>query len=132
MAWTISEDVEEFAAATGPFLREEPALNTVPLTLVATLQRQGPHAFGEQPPRFGWWQPADGPVGAACMQTPPFPLLLTAGPPEALDELADTLAAAGWSPAEVNAGETEAARFAARWERRRRVRRPAPSPLPAW
>jgi predicted GNAT family acetyltransferase len=57
-------------------------------------------------------------VGAACLQTPPYALLLTGGPPEAVEELADTLARAGWPLPGVNGGEAAATRFAARWEQR--------------
>jgi predicted GNAT family acetyltransferase len=116
MAWTISEDLEEFAAAAGPFLREHPAHNTVALTIVETLRSTGLDYFGEQPAMFGWWRSPGGQVGAACLQTPPYPLLLTGGPAEALAELAALLAEAGRGLPGVNAGETAAQEFAARWQ----------------
>jgi RimJ/RimL family protein N-acetyltransferase len=116
MAWTITEDLEEFAAAAGPFLRERPAQNTVVLTIVETLRASGPDYFGEQPPMFGWWQPPGGQVSAVCLQTPPYPLLLTGAPPGAFEALAGLLAQAGRALPGVNAGETAAHEFAARWQ----------------
>jgi hypothetical protein len=117
MAWTIIEDLGKFDAAAGPFLRLSPAQNTVPLTIIATLRATGPQAFGEQPPLFGWWQPPGGQVGAACLQTPPYPLLISSAPPEAVTELAATLASAGRPLPGVNGDKTAAERFATHWQR---------------
>lgn len=117
MAWTIIEDFGKFDAVAGPFLRPQPARNTVPLTILATLQATGLHAFGEQPPMFGWWQSPAGQVDAICLRTPPFPLLITDGPAEAIAELAVTLADAKLSPPGVNGSEQAASQFAAHWER---------------
>jgi GNAT superfamily N-acetyltransferase len=117
MAWTISEDLDEFTAAAGPFLGDRPVQNTVALTIAATLRTIGLDYFGEQPPMFGWWRPPGGQVAAACLQTPPYPLLLTSGPPRAFDELAAMLAGAGRTLPGLNAGETAAHGFAAQWQR---------------
>jgi GNAT superfamily N-acetyltransferase len=116
MAWTLTEDLGEFTTAAGPFLRERPAQNTFALTIIATLGTSGRNYFGAHPPAFGWWTPPGSTVTAACLQTPPFPLLLTSGPPEAFDELAATLAGAGRTLPGVNGDETAAQRFAARWQ----------------
>jgi predicted GNAT family acetyltransferase len=115
MPWTIVEDLEEFAVAAGPFLRARPAQNTLPLTIKETLRATGLDAYGAQRPMFGWWQPPGGPVEAACLQTPPFPLLLSNGPSPAFAELAATLAGTGRNLPGVTGGEEAAAEFAARW-----------------
>jgi RimJ/RimL family protein N-acetyltransferase len=80
VSWQLTDDVEEFSEAAGDFLRSRPVEHTVPLTLVKTLRRHGPQAYGPEAPIFGWYRSADGPVAGACLQTPPFPLLITAAP----------------------------------------------------
>jgi hypothetical protein len=111
MPWSFSADPDEFAAAAGPFLRARPAQNTVALTIAETMRTAGPQIYGTQPPLLGWWRPADGEVAAACLQTPPFPLLLPGGPAEALRELASS----GRPLPGVNASEPVAEQFAAQW-----------------
>lgn len=118
MPWSISEDPEEFASEAGPFLRRRPARHTLELSILGTLRNRGPAAFGVNPPLFGWWRSLAGPVTAAFLQTPPYPLLLSSTPGEAAAELADTLASAGHELPGVNAEETAAGRFAARWHQR--------------
>ena len=122
MPWTLSEDLGEFVATAGPFLRARPVPNTLPLTIAQTLRVTGLHSYGEQAPLFGWWRHGGqaspgGPVAAACLQTPPFPLVLSAGPPGAFGELAAELAGAGRMLPGVNAAEQEAAEFVACWQR---------------
>ncbi|HEY3952377.1 MAG TPA: GNAT family N-acetyltransferase [Streptosporangiaceae bacterium] len=118
MPWTLSEDLEEFAATAGPFLRARPVQNTLPLTIAETLLVTGLQTFGNQQPVFGWWRRTGGPVEAACLQTPPFPLVLSAGPAGAFGELAAVLAGMGRTLPGVNAAGPEAAQFAAGWQRR--------------
>jgi hypothetical protein len=115
MPWTLSEDLEEFAATAGPFLRARPVQNTLPLTIAETLLVTGPQSYGKQQPVFGWWQRPGSAVEAACLQTPPFPLVLSAGPAIAFGELAAALAGTGRALPGVNAAEQEAAEFAACW-----------------
>jgi RimJ/RimL family protein N-acetyltransferase len=111
----MSEDPDEFAAAAGPFLRARPAQNTVALTIIETLRAAGPQVYGAEPPLLGWWHPPAGQVAAACLQTPPFPLLLSSGPAEAMRELARALAGAGRALPGVNASAPVAEQFAAQW-----------------
>ena len=119
MPWTISEDLDEFTGQAGPFLRERPAQNTIALTITQTLRADGQQAFGPQLPLFGWWQPPGGAVAGACMQTPPYPLLLVSGAPaDAVRELADMLAAAGRALPGVNSSAETAGQFAAQWRLR--------------
>src|SRR5205814_2680166 len=62
MAWTTTDDVEEFLAVAGDLLRSRPAENTLPLTVAQTLRDRGGRAFGQATPRFGWWRSAEGRV----------------------------------------------------------------------
>jgi len=118
MAWTISKDLDEFAAQARPFLRERPARNTIELTVIETLRATGLHTFGEDAPLFGWWQPPGGPVAGTCLQTPPFPLLLASAPDRAAAELAASLAASGRELPGVNASAAAAGQFAGYWRER--------------
>jgi hypothetical protein len=90
----MTGDVEEYLAAAGDFLRSRPTENTVVLSATATLRASGPAAFGEAAPLFGWWQADGEQVAGAFMQTPPFPVVLTRMPDDAVTALAGTLAAA--------------------------------------
>jgi RimJ/RimL family protein N-acetyltransferase len=126
MPWTLSEDLEEFAVTAGPFLRARPVQNTLPLTIAETLLVTGLQSYGQQQPLFGWWEPAGqggsgGPVQAACLQTPPFPLVLSAGPGRAFGELAARLAGTRRALPGVNGDERAAGEFAGSWERQRGV-----------
>ena len=113
MSWHLTGDVEEFSEIAGDFLRSRPVQHTVPLTLVDTLRRHGPRAYGPEAPIFGWYRTAEGPVAGACLQTPPFPLLITAAPDVAA--LAGLLA--GRPLPAVNALAADAEVFASAWQR---------------
>ncbi|HXL90560.1 MAG TPA: GNAT family N-acetyltransferase [Streptosporangiaceae bacterium] len=128
MSWRMTESVEEFAAEAGEFLRAERARNTVLLTVTQTL-RGRPDTYrgaGRGGPVFGWWLStgAGGPgaggrgVGAAFMQTPPHPPLLTAMTDAAAAALAHELADAGREIPGVNTPEEAARAFAAAWRER--------------
>jgi GNAT superfamily N-acetyltransferase len=115
MAWKLTDDVDAFLAAAGGYLRENRALNTVMLNVAQTLQARGPNAFGEAPPLCGWWAGPDGAVAAALLQTPPYPILLTALPHGAAAALAAELAGRNHQLPGVNAAPGPAAEFAAAW-----------------
>jgi RimJ/RimL family protein N-acetyltransferase len=83
MTWELTEDVEEFAAAAGSFLRSRPVEHTVLLTLVGNLRRRGLRAYGSDAPIFGWWR-ENGPVSGVLLQTPPHPVLFSALPDPAV------------------------------------------------
>jgi predicted GNAT family acetyltransferase len=91
MGWHLTRDVEEFHTTAGDYLRARPVEHTVPLTLVDTLRNKDLHSYGPEDPIFGWWRDDDGAVAAAFLQTPPFPVYVTAAPgvPELVDLLAD-------------------------------------------
>jgi hypothetical protein len=101
----LTEAVEEFLAEAGEFLHVERARNTVLLTVTETLRAKAATGNGAGTagagtagagtaadsvvPCFGWWRAAaTGPVRGAFLHTPPFPVLLSAMPAEAVAELA--------------------------------------------
>jgi hypothetical protein len=115
MAWTLTEDLGEYLAAAGSFLRSRPVQNTIQLAAMETLRARGNSAFGEVAPLFGWWRPAGGTVASAFLHTPPFPALLTPLPAGSARPLAQALVARRRPVAGVNAGPDDAAGFAAAW-----------------
>jgi predicted GNAT family acetyltransferase len=112
VSWQLTGDVEEFSDTAGDFLRSRPVEHTVPLTLVDTLRRHGPHAYGPEDPIFGWYRSGDGPVAGACLQTPPFPLLITSAPD--LAALAGLLVGRPLPGVNALAGDVD--EFAAAWQ----------------
>jgi RimJ/RimL family protein N-acetyltransferase len=117
MNWTLSSNLDDFLAAAGGFLRSRPAANTIQLGILETLHARGARAFGDPPPIFGWWRPAAGQVIAAIVQTPPYPILLTALPGYSAALLAEGLVACGRRLPGVNAAQGDATAFAAAWTR---------------
>jgi GNAT superfamily N-acetyltransferase len=116
MTWILTDDPVAFRAAAWSFLAAEPERYSVLLTVLSTLIRIGPDAYGEQRPLLGWW-PASGPVRAAVLQTPPRPMLITTWPGDAAGQLADALASGGAAPPGVNGTEHDAEVFASAWQR---------------
>ncbi|MGW7417672.1 GNAT family N-acetyltransferase [Streptomyces sp. NPDC054863] len=119
MTWFLSASLDDFRAAAGDFLAAQPAPNTVPLTLVDRLTKDGPHAFGEEQPRFGWWQEEPyGSVSGVFVQTPPFGVVLGAMGGEASRRLAEALAEVGTvAVPSVQGNKQVATVFARTWER---------------
>src|SRR3954451_13719458 len=74
MSWFMTADTRRFLNAAGEFLRDDPARNTVILTVTEDLRVKAAASAGAL---FGWWQPDGEPVGAAFMHTPDYPLLLS-------------------------------------------------------
>jgi hypothetical protein len=131
MAWTLTDDLDEYLAAAGDFLRSRPVQHTIQLTAVETLRVRGNSAFGQTAPLFGWWRsaaetaamPPEGTAGrstagtvqSALLHTPPYPVLLTPLPPESVPPLAaELLSRRGQLPG-VNAEQADAEAFAAAW-----------------
>jgi RimJ/RimL family protein N-acetyltransferase len=108
--WRLSEDVELYAEAVLPLLREDPAARTVALTVIDALR--GGHRFSDQPMLFGWLE-EDGEARGAISHNPPYDVLLSVVPDPA--ELAAALREAGAAVPGVN-GEVETVeRFCAAW-----------------
>ncbi|MEZ5115108.1 MAG: GNAT family N-acetyltransferase [Candidatus Nanopelagicales bacterium] len=114
--WTLTRDVEEFAAAVAPLVAQDPSEATLLLSTVAIVRAAGPMAPGQV---FGWWSGSPGP--AAVVVTPPYPALVHAGPHRSLSDhaaaaLLGALAAAGIEPPGVESDPSTAARVAALWQ----------------
>lgn len=114
MTWTLTDDVDAYAAAATPLLSSQPERYTVLMTVLAGLIEQGPNLYGEAPV-LGWWS-QDGSVRGAVLQTPPYPVLITSLPADAVGPLAAALApdhAAGIT--QVIGAELDATAFAQAW-----------------
>ncbi|MEU8838457.1 GNAT family N-acetyltransferase [Streptomyces roseus] len=119
MTWTFTHDLAAFRAAAGPAVAAEPVSHTRLLTVLGTLERRGPDAYGSAEPFFGWWTGADGCVAGALLCTPPHPLLIGVLPEPAVRGLGTALATepllAGVGALDVRRRDAEA--LAAAWGR---------------
>jgi GNAT superfamily N-acetyltransferase len=113
MGWHTTTSAEVFLDLAGAFLRARPVENTLPLNIAGTLREHGPHHFGAGDPLFGWYATDGGRVDGAFLQTPPFPLLVTAVPEGAMAELAALLS--GRPLSGVNALTADAQAFRVAW-----------------
>ncbi|MFF1544041.1 GNAT family N-acetyltransferase [Streptomyces sp. NPDC058291] len=128
VGWHLTRDLDDFLDRAGDFLASRPALHTVPLTVVDSLRRRGPHVYGDEDPVFGVLggdAPGDGDgdadgdgVRGVFFRTPPHGIYLTSLTEEEADALAATLAAAGHRFPGVSADRDTAAAFARAWSRR--------------
>ncbi|WP_052869731.1 GNAT family N-acetyltransferase [Streptomyces niger] len=118
MDWTTTHDLDTFLTAAGDFLRARPAEHTQLLGVTATLAASGPAAYGDRPPRYGWWPGPDGRTAAAFVWTPSRPPLLSAMPGRAAAALLDVLAAGPEPVGGANGTRAAADAFTAAWERR--------------
>ncbi|MEU2712295.1 GNAT family N-acetyltransferase [Streptomyces sp. NPDC007205] len=116
--WYLTEDLDEFLARAGDFLRSRPALHTVPLTVADALRRRGLHLYGGHAPLFGLLAADDGTVRATLLHTPPFPANVTALTPREADALAVRFAELGRTLPGVSGPQEAAEAFAAAWQRR--------------
>jgi GNAT superfamily N-acetyltransferase len=117
MAWTLTRDLDEFWATAGDHLRAEPVLHTVPLTVLDSLFKRGPSAYGDDPPVYGWHESADGLLDGAFLQTPPFPVLIATLPAGSPADLITRLGSNAKLPAAVNLSSADEAAFGAAWAR---------------
>jgi predicted GNAT family acetyltransferase len=118
MGWHITEDLDEYLAAAGDFLRADPALHTVELSVIESLRAHGTDFYGGEPALFGWWRTDAGPVGGTLLGTRPYPMLLGNVPAATARELADVLADRRRHLTGVAAERSVARAFAEAWERR--------------
>jgi predicted GNAT family acetyltransferase len=116
MTWTLTDDLDAYAAAAGEILAREPERNTVMLSVLASLIKLGSRAFGDDSLVLGWW---DGTGGdrAAVLRTPPHPMLITGLSGAAASELAQVLATAADQAGltKVIGAEPGAGAFAVAW-----------------
>ncbi|MEB8337037.1 GNAT family N-acetyltransferase [Streptomyces endophyticus] len=114
--WQLTEDVDDFLARAGDFLRSRPALHNTPLTDIEKLRIGGPGAKGNETAVFGRLESA-GEVRAVFYRTPRGRLGLTPLSAHRTDRLAAQLADLGHAPANVIADQATAAAFAEAWQR---------------
>ncbi|MEU0074549.1 GNAT family N-acetyltransferase [Streptomyces sp. NPDC006332] len=115
--WHRTEDLDRFLDRAGDFLRSRPAAHTVMLSVTEAVRRRGPGAYGDEPPVYGTLE-RDGVVRAAYLQTPPYPLQVTALTTEGADSLAAHLAGLGHLVPGVGGERETAAAFATAWQDR--------------
>ncbi len=113
--WHLTEDVDDFLARAGDFLRSRPALHTMPLTVAESLRTRGADAFGAEAPVFGHLERA-GEVRATFYRIPSGLLSLTPLTPEHADTLAARLADLGHDLPGVSAEHNTATAFAEAWQ----------------
>ncbi|MEV0259558.1 GNAT family N-acetyltransferase [Streptomyces sp. NPDC050732] len=116
-AWQLTSDLDEFLDRGGDFLRAEPALHTVLLSVTENLRVRGLRAYGEGPPLFGTYADADGTVSGAFLRTPPHRVSVSPVGPEAAGSLARLLADAGPDLPGVGAEHATAEAFSRAWEK---------------
>ncbi|MEV6422325.1 GNAT family N-acetyltransferase [Streptomyces sp. NPDC051662] len=114
--WQLTEDVDEFLARAGDFLRSRPGRHVMTLTWAERLRTRGAAAFGAEGHVFGVLERA-GEVHAAFHRLPPRALCLTPLTSEQADTLAAQLVALGHSLPSVSADHGSATAFAEAWRR---------------
>lgn len=113
MAWTFSNEVDEYEAAAGSLLRADAGRNTIGVTVIDLAQRRSEPM--DPPELFAWWtEPHLGVTGCASI-TPPWPLLLESVPEHALRPLAERLRNDGINVPGVNGPTELAATFSVIW-----------------
>ncbi|MFB6680189.1 GNAT family N-acetyltransferase [Streptomyces sp. NPDC056390] len=115
--WQLTEDVDDFLARAGDFLRSRPALHNTPLTDIEKLRTRGADAHSAETTVFGRLESA-GEVRAIFYRTPLGRLCLTPLSAEQAGALAARLAGLGHSPSNVIADHDTATAFAETWQRR--------------
>ncbi|MFF9205992.1 GNAT family N-acetyltransferase [Streptomyces sp. NPDC014986] len=115
--WCLTEDVDDFLARAGDFLRSRPGPHVMALTWAERVRTRGADAFGTiGAPVFGVLERA-GEVHATFHRLPPRALCPTPLTPEQADALAVRLAAFGHSLPSVGADHDTATAFAGAWQR---------------
>ncbi|MER6346525.1 GNAT family N-acetyltransferase [Streptomyces sp. NPDC001595] len=124
--WHLTEDVDDFLARAGDFLRSRPALHNTPLTDIEKLRTRPADAHGGEAAVFGRLE-SDGEVRAVFYGTPHGRLGLTPLSAQEADALAARLTGLGHSPAHVIADHATATAFAEAWQHRTGA-----TPTPFW
>jgi GNAT superfamily N-acetyltransferase len=114
MPWRTTKDMSEFDAVAGDLARADPIRNTLLLTALDNLRVRGEHAFGDDDPVFGWWEAPDSAVAGVLVRTPPWPLIVSAVPPEAIESLVDIVLSMGCYNAERGLADALAGHIRAR------------------
>jgi hypothetical protein len=124
--WQLTEDVDDFLARAGNFLRSRPALHNTPLTDIEKLRTRRADAHGPEAAVFGRLE-SGGEVRAVFYRTPRGRLSLTPLSDEQAGTLAAHLAGLGHSPSDVIADHDTATAFAEAWQRHTGA-----APVPFW
>ncbi|MFJ4469790.1 GNAT family N-acetyltransferase [Streptomyces sp. NPDC089424] len=114
--WHLTDDVDEFLARAGDFLRSRPGRHVMQLTWAERVRKRGAHAFGPGSPVFGALERA-GKVEATFYRLPSRGYGLSPLTPEQADSLAARLAALGHPVPSVSADQGTVTAFAEAWQR---------------
>ncbi|MFD8734175.1 GNAT family N-acetyltransferase [Streptomyces sp. NPDC059618] len=114
--WHLTEDVDDFLARAGDFLRSRPGRHIMQLTWAERVRKRGADAFGPGAPQFGVLE-RGGEALATFYRLPPRGFGLSPLTPEQADSLAARLAALGESVPGVSADADTATAFAEAWQR---------------
>ncbi|MFI1442022.1 GNAT family N-acetyltransferase [Streptomyces fructofermentans] len=115
--WQLTEDVDDFLARAGDFLRSRPALHNMPLTDIERLRARGAGSQPADATVFGVLE-SGGEVRAAFHRRPRGYLWITPLSPEQAEALAAHLVGLGHSPTGVFGDLDTASAFAEAWQRR--------------
>lgn len=116
--WYLTEDVHDFHARAGDFLRSRPGLHTMQLTVIEKYRANGVPAHGAEAPVFGRLE-RESEVHAGFYQRGPAGLLsLTSVTREQADALADHLAGVGHPVPGVSGDHDTSTAFAEAWQKR--------------
>ncbi|MFG2675845.1 GNAT family N-acetyltransferase [Streptomyces sp. NPDC048445] len=115
--WQLTEDVEDFLARAGNFLRSRPVLHNTPLTDIEKLRTCGAKAHGGQATVFGRLE-AGGEIRAIFYRAPNGRLTLTPLSATQIVTLVGHLAGLGHYPSSVIADHDTAVAFAEAWRQR--------------
>ncbi|AQW56120.1 GNAT family N-acetyltransferase [Streptomyces violaceusniger] len=124
--WQLTDDVADFLARAGDFLRSRPALHNTPLTDIEKLRTRGVDSHSAAATVFGLLE-SRGEVCAIFYRTPRGYLWVTPLPAEQAGTLAAQLAGLGHSPSGVLADHDTATAFADAWQRHTDA-----APAPFW
>ncbi|ACZ87615.1 GNAT family N-acetyltransferase [Streptosporangium roseum] len=125
-AWHLTEDVDDFLARAGDFLRSRPALHNTPLTNIEKLRTRRAAGHGAEATVFGRLE-SGGEVRAIFHRTPRGFLSVTPLSAKQASTLAAHLAGIGHSPSGVIADHDTATAFAETWQRHMGA-----APAPFW
>ncbi|MFH9552794.1 GNAT family N-acetyltransferase [Streptomyces sp. NPDC017435] len=124
--WHLTQDVDDFLARAGDFLRSRPALHNTPLTDIEKLRIREPGEHDAEAPVFGRLE-SGGDVHAVFYLTPRGRLGLTPLSAEQTDALAAHLAGLDHPPSNVIADHHTADAFAESWQQHTSA-----APVPFW
>jgi predicted GNAT family acetyltransferase len=115
--WHLTEDIDDFLARAGDFLRSRPALHTMHLTVTEKRRSLGQAAYDGRGPVFGRLEHA-GEIQATFYRLPSRGLSVTSLTPRQADSLTAHLIALGHALPSVTAEQITADAFAQAWQRR--------------